>query len=170
MTSPTSLHPELYLQEADTSSRFTLVYIRSIQYYLSSISTSRELSFSMIFFDQNLISTSDPFHAYFHKAHLIFIYLLTINYYFRQKQRLSVKHFYKIVFWLVIILKFRAALGPTQPRGDRGIFFRGWGQSSRGLQLAFHLLLVGTLRKVDLYLHSTTRLHGLVLNWEERYI
>jgi hypothetical protein len=44
----------------------------------------------------------------------------------------------------------------------RGLFPRGY--SGRGVKLTTHIHLVPSSRKVELYLHSLLRLHGIVLN------
>jgi hypothetical protein len=58
----------------------------------------------------------------------------------------------------------------TGSGGTPGLLSNGYwglfpsGQSGRGAMLTTHLQLVTRSRKVDLYIHSLIRLHGVVLN------
>jgi hypothetical protein len=43
-------------------------------------------------------------------------------------------------------------------------YLMGTGESGQAVKLTTHLLLGSKIRTVELYLHTPTRLHGIVLN------
>jgi hypothetical protein len=61
--------------------------------------------------------------------------------------------------------EFRPLLGPTYPHIQWVTRALSPALSSQGMKLTTHLLLVPRLRKLEMYLHSTICLHGIVFNW-----